>query len=269
MKLPDFEFHSVFKELLAKMGADKISIGHDSEWQRITIQLQQKGIDVTLDEITTCDDRTFEFKGQKVLIYIRDQYSKYMSSGGYKFHISHCNTYDGMIKKKRHSRYVVSNRKDGQFVVNVIEKNELVEEGLELKLHVCQNCIKTLSLDVKPNQFNIKEFFDKYSTVIKNIPKHTERTAPINLYAPDWNAVAKIKKEDTKWTCQECEINLEQEAYRRYLHVHHIDHDKSNNQEHNLAVLCITCHSNKSGHERMKYSPEYIRFQAISLEIGC
>lgn len=265
MKLPDFESHTGFKELLEKMEADQISIGHDSEWQRISIQLQQKGIDVTLDEIITCDDKTFEFKGQKVIVYIRDQYSKYMEPG-YKFHISHCDAYDGMIKKKRHSRYVVSTRNDGVFVVNVIngKENIMIEEGLELKLHVCKKCIKALSLEVTPDQFNIKDFFKQHSATINNIPKHTDRTAPHNLYKDDWEKVSKIKREDANWTCQECEICLEDRAHQRYLHVHHIDHDKSNNQDNNLAVLCITCHANKSGHEGLKHSPDYLKIQKIS-----
>jgi hypothetical protein len=128
MKLPDFHNHQLFNELRQKMGAELVEIKMESTpWQKIdTDDLLGRlnsieGILVeNIRDIKIQEDGTFEYKGQKVLVYIRDQrYNPRYGRGEYKFHIATCETINRFIQNNRLDRYVVSTRTDGKFLVNI------------------------------------------------------------------------------------------------------------------------------------------------------
>lgn len=266
MRLPDFSNDIGLNDLRSQMGARYIEIElEDSEWQRLIIQLEQYGIDVPFSEVKIQPDRTFEYKGQRVIVYIRDQHTHIVErSGGYKFHLSHCRTLTDMCSKNRYSRYVVTNRKDGKFIVNLISKNsKSSKENLELELSVCRNCLNELSITVTPSKFSLTEFFDTYQSQIKQLPKYSDRTAPINNYPANWTEIAQRRKKEEGWKCQCCsESFIEQ---KDLLHVHHIDGLKYNNQQNNLKVLCAKCHGDQPGHEHMKATPNYKQLMRVSI----
>lgn len=258
MKLPDFYLHAAFNELRKKMRADLIElVQEDSEWKRLSIQLEQEGIDVDFGEVKIQGDSTFEYKGQKVIVYIRDQYDFVLEKREYKFHLAQCDTLDSMQRKQRGKRYVVTNRKDGKFVVNIISKKASGKsaESKEMQMKVCKNCISTLGLAVTPESFSIEEFFRKYTSQIKRVPTHTEKTAPLNVYPANWQEKAYQLKKKKNWQCEECRKSFSEQ--RELLHVHHLDSDKANNLISNLQVLCVVCHGEKPGHEHMKATPDY------------
>lgn len=267
MKLLDFNDHSGLNDLREKMGADFIHDDFDPEWARIEVQLEESGIDVDISEIYTAEDSTFEYKGRKVLVYIRDQHKHVVDDGGgYKFHISHCSTYESMIKRNKQKRYVVTNRKDGLFLVNILENNAILEKETTLELHVCKNCLSNLKLPKDRNAFNILEFFKKHSNTIKALPSHTEITAPINaIYPSNWMEIATNVKDLKKWKCEapECtskHLFFKSDDLHKFLHLHHIDTDRTNNSIKNLMALCIQCHANQPGHQHMKALPNFKAF---------
>ena len=47
---------------------------------------------------------------------------------------------------------------------------------------------------------------------------------------------------------------------RQYLHTHHMDGVKSNNNFSTLKCLCINCHEKQPGHEHLRFHPDYKRF---------
>lgn len=251
MRLPDFNFHPGLNELRRKMGAALIEVSQeDPEWTRLSIKLEQEGIDVSFDEVEVQDDFTFEYRGQKVVVYIRDQNSAVMDRGGeYKFHVAQCRTLDSMQQKNRHGRYVVTNRKDGMFVVNII-RTGASPIATEMEMRICKNCLSTLGLPGDPNKFSLIGFFAKNSSQIKKVPRHNEMTAPINAYTHDWRNVARKLKEAANWRCEGCSESFS--SRRELLHVHHVDGDKSNNRAFNLRVLCQECHAAQPGHEHMR-----------------
>lgn len=263
MKLPDFYTHTILNELRSKMGAELTFSNYDStqKWERIKIQLEQEGIDVSIDEITVTANKTFEYKGQKVLVYIRDQYKKYF--GTYRFHVAQCETFKRMVEQKRKSRYVVTNRKDGKFIVNVLESGLLVDKKTEAEILICKNCLNAIGQNCEPNQFVISDFFTNNSNSISNMPKYSDLTSPINAYNPDWDKTALKVKERDNWTCQECFKVLSKSNRQKFLHAHHIDADKSNDHFTNLISLCICCHSMKPGHSCLQQLPEFNEFKSL------
>jgi len=60
-------------------------------------------------------------------------------------------------------------------------------------------------------------------------------------YTKDWKKIAKSIKDKFKWHCERCK--REHNPMTGYcLTVHHLDGNKGNNEEWNLAVLCQRCH---------------------------
>ena len=71
------------------------------------------------------------------------------------------------------------------------------------------------------------------SVARKNIfQKYMSRGMP-NI--PNWVKIRKRIIERDKWRCRICHSDMD-------LNVHHIDYERSNNQDHNLVTLCRPCH---------------------------
>jgi hypothetical protein len=284
MKLPDFHNHQLFNELRQKMGAELVEIKMESTpWQKIdTDDLLGRlnsieGILVeNIRDIKIQEDGTFEYKGQKVLVYIRDQrYNPRYGRGEYKFHIATCETINRFIQNNRLDRYVVSTRTDGKFLVNIKNSvtNSFEEENVIMELKVCKYCLQKLNYNGYAdasgsgrteiyNNFKLKEFFSQYSTRHTTTPTHTDTNAPDDLYPDDFEQISRKIREECDWTCQNCGIKVKPE-HRNLMHIHHINGVKSDNKRTNLKCLCIKCHAEQPDHEHLQFSPDYFKFREL------
>ncbi len=68
-------------------------------------------------------------------------------------------------------------------------------------------------------------------------------------------------KETRNWECEECGVNLREK--RKFLHVHHINGQKHDNNNKNLLSLCIRCHANKPQHHQIRSDPDYWEYMQI------
>lgn len=63
----------------------------------------------------------------------------------------------------------------------------------------------------------------------------------MNDYPKNWKAIAKRIKDAVNWRCERCDHPNDLES-GHVLTVHHLDGDKANCEDWNLAALCQRCH---------------------------
>ena len=278
MKLPDFLFDQGLNKLRQAMGAElgvyEPKITHDTLTVEEVERLASEGIEVPIDEVQVLNDGTNVYKGRRVIVYIRDQ-SQYGDQYSLpKFHISMCDTLARMIEEGRYKkRYVVANRDDGLFRINLINKDKVSASDEELD--VCQNCLQELSYNGFSSQlgravrkkhldaFSMQDFFGKYEkSCVWAMPKYDAEHAPPNVYSAHFYRVSKAIKEQRGYRCENvrCRIDLSSSENRRYLHAHHIDADKSDSHPSNIRLLCIRCHADEFQHSQVRQSRDYKEF---------
>src|SRR3990170_35401 len=74
------------------------------------------------------------------------------------------------------------------------------------------------------------------------------RTLFIGKYPGDWETVARVVKQKAGNKCERCGYSNSRE---NVLTVHHLDGDKGNSEDWNLAALCQRCHLRIQGRVSM------------------
>jgi len=72
----------------------------------------------------------------------------------------------------------------------------------------------------------------------------------MSTYPNNWKDIAQRIKSDAKWKCERCGHGHCVES-GHVLTVHHLDGDKSNCEDWNLAALCQRCHLRIQGRVKM------------------
>lgn len=208
--------------------------------------LQSDGIDIDLQDIEIYDDKTFIYKGCRVILYIRDVNFYHSDWGLPKFHICKCSTYEQMVRSNRKYRYVVASREDGIFVINKGYGKKNWQQSNE-KLEVCKNCLKAIYWH---GEFSLKKFFAKYPKNILNVNGHLkDNIAPLNDYPDNWNEISAKIRAEANYICASCGKNFKN--IPGFLHVHHKNGLKYDISRENLVVLCENCHSKQPYHSHM------------------
>lgn len=129
-------------------------------------------IDISADdtELThSSDGRSIQYKGDQVILYIRNQPKT--SGGVYKYHLAWCHTLERMHNSQRYDKYVVSNDRDGWFHVNIVQEDKILKSEW-IKMLPCKNCLKKLNWKNYKNvsyqeqdkimrNFSLEEFFNE------------------------------------------------------------------------------------------------------------
>ena len=257
MKL-DIDF-SALEILVKNMGAMPVDWTSDvkittveTDWK---IDLETKGIDVQIEDIDIQRDGLLKYRGEQILLYIKEISSFGDSVNLPKFHFHQCRTLQTMQNRGRFERYVVTQRKTGYFLMDRKISYSAYEKDVEEKLDVCKNCLNWFNKNYRKRYavetFDIIEFFEHFpSSLITNKPTHSDLSAPISGYTDDWNQISAKRKADCYYICQECGIDLNDN--RKLLHTHHANGRKSDNSSSNLKVLCVECHSKQPSHEHIR-----------------
>ncbi|MFM2344616.1 MAG: hypothetical protein RLZZ210_1227 [Pseudomonadota bacterium] len=292
-ELPDFS--ALFNEAKEKMGINKnvpipnigitievatkqIDIKTESlpelsiEKIREILQNSTSGIDVKSEELKWENDLLPLYKGERVLLYIRDinSYNEFSVENAPRFHLVKCKTLKSKFDNNEKNRYVVSQKTDGVFKLNIREIGER-----EAKLYVCMNCLSKLNFNSYKNShdkikevknFSIEDFFTQYpSSLHTEKPDYNSDNAPIDDYSEDFTKkISTPLREKHKWRCQQCNFDCSTQNMKKYLHTHHVNRRKNDNREENLKVLCIKCHANEHNHHHIKNLQDYKSFEKIN-----
>jgi hypothetical protein len=241
-------------------------------------KLSKGGIDLdSLDQLKILPDGTLAYKDSRILLYIRDlsHYNKYDEVSMPKFHVSNCSTLERMRSNNRFDRYVVATREDGLFELNVLRSNGYKVPRTE-RLNICQPCLKRirwpgfsgwLPQEEKwriISEFSIADFFKKYERSLHTSrPRYTSDNAPLNQYTRDFPEISAALKRLREYRCEECRADLSRQDHQKYLHVHHRNGLKHDNNSNNLKVVCFGCHANEPDHGHMKRGHDYEEFLKI------
>ena len=250
------------------------------------LQLQKNGLDIkSLDELainnneilfTILPDGTL----QRVNLYIAEQIVGSYDSElkpKYKYHIFKCSTIENMFRAKRQHRYKINTRTDGTFYFRYINLyGRIIKEEENEKINICKNCLKKyfhlINRYYNPNEadeyvkkFNLEEFDKKFGSFfgVEDFEKLEDGNSNFNpnVYPKNWRDISKKIRELRDYTCEKCGFQARNNYEKKFIHVHHINGDKTNNYQVNLQVLCIKCHANIDAfHRRLKNSPNYKEF---------
>lgn len=229
MQLIDFRNFLPFNELRKEMRSapfitelkTKDSSWISSDLKDILNRLNNEGIEIDISDIRVNKDKTFSYKGQKILIYIKSwNYNSYNDSlSEYKFHLTTCQTLRQYKKKNNLERYIASTRDTGDFYINKRDSytGEFVEEDILYVIKVCKHCLRETNYknyknrditgkDYIYNNFNLKEFFKDNITNHELLPnnkqqiQHTKATYQKNIVKKNKPTILKpsVKPEFTK-----------------------------------------------------------------------
>lgn len=268
MKLPDYTRCTEINQLLVAMGITKIPSLPVVKFQReilhriekefidkddinIGKRLLASAIPVNKQDITKSPGDLLEYKGRKVVAYIRDQKASVdfnNKSSSYRYHLCNCRTLQVMKSYGREFRYLATQRKDGLFEVHDLTGYD-IQKG-EVRLELCKNCIELL-VDKRKyfSPFSLHKYFEKYDSYTPKAIKKIEHVKEIQTYQPEQEDYSREYRKVCNYRCQICDVDLNQ--YHNFLHLHHKDGNPANNERHNLHVLCVDCHSKQPLHGHM------------------
>jgi hypothetical protein len=111
------------------------------------------------------------------------------------------------------------------------------------------------------NLLRLKTFLPNPRSLHTENPKYNSDNAPLNTYGDDFSEISLKTKNAAKWMCQKCGFDLS--SKKEFLHTHHKNGAKFDNNPLNLSVLCYGCHADEPGHHHMKNHPSYAMFRTI------
>ena len=203
---------------------------------RLTLNISDSGIESFLRKQT---GKKLGEEGIKKIALEKDFNNGNFVEALHRYHFTECQTIKRVNNEKRKDRFLGSSRWTGDFKYSLIKHNKVFFENNNQKLYPCKHCLKKLMKlngdKYRHDNFNIKDALKIKDQVGNNYNLECSYTP--NIYSHDFPKIAKRLKKAKNYTCEECGT-----IKKNGLHCHHINHQKSDNREINLQVLCKNCH---------------------------
>ena len=240
---PIYDF-SALKSFLIKRG---FTIGTRQAYEAIKPE-DVKPEDVTNGTMEFREDGIFvlgsDGRERQVFLYKKDY--KMLQYGKPRFHICKCETIDDFIRSGRFRQHYVRANTEPVPVRN-LDNRGIVEEVSGLPL--CRYCMDMIS---NVTALNTTQFVELLKAA--NGDNHQEEKQETNLfgYTRDREYISRELREKQNYTCENCGLKIEDDYDKQFMHVHHINGDKTNNDESNLKCLCLYCHAHVDDHHYRK-----------------
>ena len=81
--------------------------------------------------------------------------------------------------------------------------------------------------------------------ILKEARDATDSNEEVDIfgYTKNWEMISKAYRELHNYTCERCGLHIENSFDQQYIHVHHRNGNKADNQRENLECLCLRCHA--------------------------
>lgn len=152
-----------------------------------------------------------------------------------RFHICQCDTIQSFMNRGAFGEYYFANTDE-------VEVKDLNTDSIKQisQLPLCKNCIKELS------QYSSCSDTSKFVAILKaagQVPTQAAQETDIFGYVKDWEKISKAYRSIHNFTCEKCGYDGSSPFDRIFMHTHHKDGNKLNNDQSNFQCLCIKCHS--------------------------
>lgn len=185
---------------------------------------------------------------RQVFMYKRD-YHLYRY-GSPRYHICQCDTIQEFMQSggfRDHYRYANTDE------VSVLDLDSGRREVLVNDLKLCAYCGNMLGSKFYKGM-PLEDFVNVLKKAGEADREKTSQEVDIFGYVKEWQNISEAKRELENYTCEKCGYQAASMFDRRFIHVHHIDGDKLNNDASNLQCLCIRCHANIDDRHRKNFS---------------
>lgn len=235
---PIFDF-APLKAFLEKRG---YTVGNRTAYEPFTPE-DVNAADITNGTMSFRSDGIFvigsDGQERQVFLYKKDYHLE--RYGKPRFHICKCSVIDEFISIGRFKQHYVRANSEPVPVIDLDDGHKLKEiNGLPL----CGYCKKTLR---QVNVANSTKFVELLQSV-NNQVQQEDVEVDIFGYTRNWETISRAYREIHNYTCEQCGLQITDDYDRQYIHVHHIDGNKLNNNENNLQCLCLYCHTHVDDH---------------------
>jgi hypothetical protein len=179
------------------------------------------------------------------LFMYRPAYATWQGNISIKYHVFNCEKIQDEIKKNDLQWYARTE-------TNIVDLHPRREHQSfhNVEIQMCGYCSGLLYKTVNDLKLEFKS-----ELVIHNITDEKN----IYGYSMEWKRLSREYRQKQNYKCEECGIQILKNEDKQYIHTHHIDSDKSNNNDSNLRCLCILCHSFVDENHKRRFNDNGIK----------
>lgn len=242
-----------FAPLKAFLEARGYTIGNRTAYEPFTPE-DITAADITNGTMSFTDDGIFvigsDGRERQVFLYKKDY--RLEKFGKPRFHICKCSVIEEFINIGLFKQHYVRANSEPVPVIDLDDGNRLKEIN---SLPLCGYCRKI----IKTNATNSTDFVE----ILQSANDQTDQEdveVDIFGYTREWESISRAYREKKKYTCERCGLEITDTYDRQYVHVHHKDGNKLNNNENNLQCLCLYCHARVDDHHFQRLTTGANRF---------
>lgn len=213
-----------------------------------------KPVDVSIKDI---ENGTIEITNEGTFFKTKDghKHSGFMYKRKYhlarygkpRFHLCNCRT----IQEFRESGSLEKEyRWANEHIILVVDMDDDYVDKTVQNLPLCKYCSQILV----SNQADIYTNNEDFVNELKKTSVLDMTDVDILGYTREWQNISRSFREKQNYTCERCGIQITNEFDKGYIHSHHRDGNKVNNDQRNLECLCILCHSNIDETHKERFS---------------